>query len=297
MNVLITGGSGLLGKSLFDTRPQAMSLQGVHLQKYRLPKNMGNHCSLDIRSKKCVDRLFTKHKFEVVIHAAGIASVDYVKKNYAESLESNIVGTLNISSACRKSGAYLIYISSNAVFDGLSAPYAESSRPNPVNEYGEIKLECERLIEKTLSNACIIRPILMYGWNHPAGRSNPVTWVLEKLRTGQKINVVDDVWENPLYNRSCGEAIWRAVEMRPSGKVHLAGADVLNRFELAKITADVFGLDGGLISAVKSTSFPSLAQRPPNTTFSTNKMQELLGVKPERIRAGLEDMKRREEKK
>ena len=85
--------------------------------------------------------------------------------------------------------------------------------------------------------------------------------------------------------------------MRPSGKVHLAGADVLNRFELAKITADVFGLDGGLISAVKSTSFPNLAQRPPNTTFSTNKMQELLGVKPERIRAGLEDMKRREEKK
>lgn len=287
----------MLGKSLFETRPQAMSLQGVHLQKYRLPKNMGNHRSLDIRSKKCVDRLFAKHKFEVVIHAAGIASVDYVKNHYAESLESNIVGTLNISSACRKSGAYLIYISSNAVFDGLSAPYAETSRPNPVNEYGEIKLECERLIEKTLPNACIIRPILMYGWNHPASRSNPVTWVLEKLRTGQKINVVDDVWENPLYNRTCGEAIWRTIEMRPSGKVHLAGADVLNRFELAKMTAEVFGLDGGLISAVKSTSFPNLAQRPPNTTFSTNKMQELLGVKPERIRAGLEDMKRREEKK
>lgn len=297
MNVLITGGSGLLGKGLFETRPQGMSLQSVHLQKYRLPRKMGNHHSLDIRSKKCVDRLFAKHKFQVVIHAAGIASVDYVKNNYAESLESNIVGTLNISSACRKSGAYLIYISSNAVFDGLSAPYAETSRPNPVNEYGEIKLECERLIEKTHPNACIIRPILMYGWNHPASRSNPVTWVLEKLRTGQKINVVDDVWENPLYNRACGEAIWRAIEMRPSGKVHLAGADVLNRFELAKMTAEVFGLDSGLISSVKSTSFPNLAQRPPNTTFSTHKMQELLGVKPKRIREGLEDMKRCEEKK
>ena len=120
MNVLITGGSGLLGKGLFETRPQGMSLRSVHLQKYRLPRKMGNHHSLDIRSKKCVDRLFAKHKFEVVIHAAGIASVDYVKNNYAESLESNIVGTLNISSACRKSGAYLIYISSNAVFDGLA---------------------------------------------------------------------------------------------------------------------------------------------------------------------------------
>jgi dTDP-4-dehydrorhamnose reductase len=297
MNILVTGGSGLLGKGLFETRKQGVFLQSVHLHNYQLSRNMGDHCPLDIRSKKCVDQLFDRHKFEVVIHAAGIASVDYVKNNYAESLESNIVGTLNISSACRKSGAYLIYISSNAVFDGLSAPYAETSTPNPINEYGEIKLECERLIEKTLHNACIIRPILMYGWNHPTGRSNPVTWVLEKLRSGQKINMVDDVWENPLYNRTCGEALWRAIEMRPSGKVHLAGADVLNRFELAKMTAEVFGLDAGLISAVKSTSFPNLAKRPPNTTFSTNKMQELLGVQPESIRAGLEDMKMREGEK
>ena len=296
MNVLVTGGSGLLGKSVFETKPQAASLQCVHLQKYRVPKNMGNNRSLDIRSKKCVDRFFAKHKFDVVIHAAGIASVDYVKNNYAESLESNIVGTLNISSACRKSGAYLIYISSNAVFDGLSAPYNEASKPNPINEYGEIKLECERLIEKTIPDACIIRPILMYGWNHPTGRCNPVTLVIEKLRAGQKINLVDDVWENPLYNRNCGEALWRAIEMRPSGKVHLAGADVLNRYQLALPKAAVFGLDGELITAVRSTSFPNLAKRPPNTSFSTHKMQELLGVKPESIRAGLEDMKRREVK-
>jgi len=292
MNVLITGGSGLLGKSLFETRPQGMSLQSVHLQKYRLPRNMGDHRSLDIRSKKCVDRLFAKHKFEVVIHAAGIASVDYVKNNYSESLESNIVGTLNISSACRKNGSYLIYISSNAVFDGTSPPYDETSIPKPINEYGEIKLECERLIEKTIPSSCIIRPILMYGWNYPEGRSNPVTWVLEQIIKGQRIKVVNDVWENPLYNIDAAKAIWRAVQLKPTGKIHLAGPEVVNRYQLARQTVEIFGLDRSLISPVSSDYFPQLASRPKNTSFSLTKMSDNLGITPLNIKEGLIAMKK-----
>ena len=285
-----------MGKGIEEAMPDDCEIISIHQRPYHVNDSRVRHLVLDIRDKSAVEQLFTKHRFDAVIHAAGIASVDYVKNNYAESLESNIVGTLNISSACRKSGVYLIYISSNAVFNGLSAPYDENSKPDPVNEYGEIKLECERLIEKTIPDACIIRPILMYGWNHPTGRSNPVTWLLEKLKTGQNVNVVDDVWENPLYNRQCGESIWRTIEIRHGGKLHLAGADVLNRFQLAQLTSKVFGLDSGLITAVKSTSFPDLAPRPPNTSFSTHKMQELLGVKPVSVRAGLEDMKRREAK-
>jgi len=292
--ILITGGTGLFGKGMEETMPENCDIISIHLHPCKMNDSNVKHLVLDIRDKSAVEQLFIKYRFDAVIHAAGIASVDYVKNNYAESLESNIVGTLNISSMCRKGGAYLIYISSNAVFDGLSAPYDETSKPNPVNEYGEIKLECERLIEKTIPDACIIRPILMYGWNHLACRTNPVTWLIEKLKTGQKVNVVDDVWENPLYNQQCGEAIWKAIEMRPGGKVHLAGADVLNRFQLALLTAEVFGLDRGLITAVKSTCFPDLAPRPPNTSFSTHKMQELLGVKPVSVRAGLEDMHMRE---
>jgi len=294
--ILLTGGTGLLGKGVEETMPDDCEIISIHQRPYHINESRVKHLVLDIRDKSAVEQLFTKHRFDAVIHAAGIASVDYVKNNYAESLESNIVGTLNISSACRKNGVYLIYISSNAVFNGLSAPYDESCKPDPVNEYGEIKLECERLIEKTIPNASIIRPILMYGWNHAAGRSNPVTWLLEKLKTGQKINVVDDLWENPLYNRKCGEAIWRTIEIKPSGKLHLAGEDVLNRYQLALLTAEVFGLDSGLITAVKSTSFHDLAPRPPNTSFSTHKMQELLCVQPISVRAGLEDMKRREVK-
>jgi dTDP-4-dehydrorhamnose reductase len=292
MKVLITGDSGLLGKGLIETKPSNIIAQGVHLRKNINFINKNESRSIDIRNKKCVERLFHKEKYDVIIHAAGVASVDYVKNNYAESLESNIVGTLNISSACRKNGAYLLYISSNAVFDGKSPPYDETRRPNPINEYGEIKLECERLIEKTLeSSACIIRPILMYGWNHLKSRLNPVTWVLEKLKNSQKINLVNDVWENPIYNLDCARAIWRIVEKKMLGKIHLAGPEVVNRYQLGRMTAEVFGYDPSLISSVQSSFFFGIAKRPPNTSFCVSKMHEVLKIKTMSIKEGLQDMK------
>jgi dTDP-4-dehydrorhamnose reductase len=292
MRVLITGGTGLLGKALFQTKPIKYSALGVRLRKTRLKPNAVENVQLDIRNKMCVERLFNKHKFDVVIHTAGIASVDYVKNNYSESLESNIVGTLNISSACRKNGSYLIYISSNAVFDGTSPPYDETSIPKPINEYGEIKLECERLIEKTIPSSCIIRPILMYGWNYPEGRSNPVTWVLEQIIKGQRIKVVNDVWENPLYNIDAAKAIWRAVQLKPAGKIHLAGPEVVNRYQLARQTVEIFGLDHSLISPVSSDYFLQLASRPKNTSFSLTKMLKKLGITPLSIKEGLQAMKK-----
>lgn len=291
--VLITGGSGLLGKGMFETTPPDFSLESVHLKKYRLPRNAGKHSILDIRNKKAVDKFFEKNRFDVVIHAAGIASVDYVETNYAESLESNIVGTLNIASACRINNSKLIFISTNAVFDGTTPSYHEESPKNPVNEYGRIKLYCEELITKILPRALILRPILMYGWNHSTSRSNPVTWLIKKLRNGERVNIVNDVYENALYNIQCGDAIWNAILRDVFGIIHLAGSDSYNRYEMAMMTAEVFGLDSSLITPVNSSFFNAIAPRPLNTTFNTDRMRKILGVEPLTLMQGLLDMRKK----
>src|SRR5208283_728200 len=111
-------GTGLLGKGMEETAPADWKIVGVHQRPYSVDDSRARHLVLDIRDKIAVDRLFKRQRFDIVVHAAGIASVDYVEKHYAESLESNLVGTLNITSACRRSGTYLIYVSTNAVFDG-----------------------------------------------------------------------------------------------------------------------------------------------------------------------------------
>ena len=289
--ILITGGTGLLGKGMEETAPAGAKIVSVHQRAYKVDSAKARHLVLDIRDKRAVDRLFARHKFDAVVHAAGIASVDYVERHYAESLESNIVGTLNVTSACRLSGAHLIYVSTNAVFDGKRAPYTETDAVAPVNKYGRLKVECERLVIETLEHYTILRPILMYGWNHGVCRPNPATWIYDKLLRGETVDLVDDVTENPLYNLQCGAAAWAAARKKPSGVIHLAGKDAVNRWEFGRALAQVFGLDASLIRRVDSSRFPGIARRPPNTTLSTKRMEHELGVAPMTLEAGLRSMK------
>jgi dTDP-4-dehydrorhamnose reductase len=289
--VLITGGTGLLGKGMEETAPAEWGIVGVHQRPYAVEDSRASHLVLDIRDKIAVDRLFKRKKFDIVVHAAGIASVDFVEKNYAESLESNLVGTLNITSACRRADIPLIYVSTNAVFDGLKPPYHEDDPVNPVNKYGRIKVECERLVQETLKHYTIMRPILMYGWNHAVTRPNPATWIYEKLMRGEAVDMVDDITENPLYNIECGRLLWAIAAKPPAGVVHAAGKDSLNRYEFALKVAEVFSLNAALIRRVTSKHFPGIAPRPPNTTLSTKRMEHELGIRPLHLEEGLRAMK------
>ena len=289
--ILVTGGTGLLGKGLEETLPSGWRIVSVHQRDYEVEGSPSRHMVLDIRDKRAVDRLFGKNTFDAVVHAAGIASVDYVEKHYAESLESNIVGTLNVTSATRRAGKHLIYISTNAVFNGKKAPYREDDSVAPVNKYGGLKVECERLVRETLERWTIVRPILMYGWNHSVTRPNPATWIYEKLLRGEAVSMVDDVWENPLYNISCAQALWAIIRKRPEGVFHLAGKNRVNRCQFAKEVARAFGLDASLVKAASSNDFPGIAPRPRDTTFVTTRMERELGIKPLSLREGLAAMK------
>ncbi len=289
--VLITGGTGLLGKGMEETAPAGWNILSLHQRAYVVEDTRAEHLILDIREKKAVDRLFEKRTFDCVVHAAGIASVDYVERHYAESLESNIVGTLNVSSACRRAGVPMIYVSTNAVFDGRRAPYGETDPVGPVNKYGRLKVECERLVAETLERFTIVRPILMYGWNHMVTRPNTATWIYDKLIRGERIKLVTDVRENPLYNLQCGRALWSAVRKEPGGVIHLAGKTAVNRHQFALTLAKVFGLDASLIEPVTGAAFPDIAPRPPDTTLRTRRMEGELGVPAMSLEEGLKSMK------
>jgi|CXWL01.1.fsa_nt_gi dTDP-4-dehydrorhamnose reductase len=289
--ILVTGATGLMGKGFEETSSVQYQIVGLHMRDYVVKGAQSGHRVLDIRNQDLINKLFAEHEFDTVIHGAGVASVDYAQTHYAESLESNLIGTLNITAACRRKGVHLVYVSTNAVFDGTEAPYAEDHAVNPVNKYGQIKVQCEKLVTETLENYTIVRPILMYGWNHPACRQNPATWILEKLRAGEKIRLVTDVSENPLYNRQCGEALWEIVKKKPRGVMHLAGGEVVNRYEFGVRLAKIFGLDKSLIAPVDSSFFPTIAPRPKNTTFTTRRMESELGIRPSTVNQGLEQMK------
>jgi dTDP-4-dehydrorhamnose reductase len=293
VRALVTGGTGLLGKALTETCPRGSSLIVLHLSPLNVRPALSNELVADVRDRTEMDRVFGSQKFDVVIHAAGLSNVDYVQHHYAEAVRSNLFGTANVLECGNRFRKHLIYVSTNAVFDGTRAPYREGDPTCPLHAYGRIKELCEELVAKSAHSYSIVRPILMYGWNYPSRRPNLVTWLLERLGRREEVPVVTDVSENPLFYLQVGDALWKLVERHDIQLVHLGGAETVSRYEIALAVARAFDLDAGLIRPVNSGFFPELVPRPRNTSFVTERMEKELGVAPWSIAQGLQVMKER----
>jgi dTDP-4-dehydrorhamnose reductase len=289
MKIIITGGSGILGGYLVETAPARFQITATYHSN--LPRSEGcGFAWLDITDASAVDGLFREIKPEAVIHTAGAANVDFCQKNQEQGYSNNVTGTGNIISACRAGNIRLIHLSTNAVYGGDAPPYGEESPMEPVNIYGQQKKESDNLVRKSGLDWTIVRPILMYGWSRPWSRKDFVVWVLENLKAGKPVKLVDDVSENPLSAEVCAQAIWGCLEKRMAGEFNLAGKDVVNRYQLGLTAAKVFGHDPGLIEPVKNESFKNIAPRPANTSFNALKMASVLGLEPQPLEEGLRRM-------
>lgn len=294
IKVFITGGTGLLGHHLIMTAPKAHDISCTFFPEHKknaIPYNCGKY-HLDVTDAGAVLAAMRKIRPDYVVHTASLANVDYVEKHKEEAEKTNVGGTVNIIRGCMETGSRLIYISSNAVFDGNHPPYSEEDPVNPISYYGRLKAKEEELVRKSGLKYSIVRAILMYGWNLDAERKNPVTWLLDELDSGRTVNMVDDIFCNPLFAMDSVNAIWKIVELDKQGVFHVGGRDEFSRYRFALAVAEVFGLEKKLIRPVKNEFFSGIAPRPRNTTYSIEKIKRELGVFPLGAREGLAEMKR-----
>ena len=245
----------------------------------------------DVTDRKQMQSVFEWAKPDVVIHTAAIGSVDFAEKNREEARKVNVCGTEVVAALCQIFKSRLIYISSNAVFDGRAPFYSETVPVNPINYYGELKVEAENIVRESGISWAIVRPILMYGWPYNGERDNPVVWWVRSLENGKPIKVVDNVFNKPLPAWSCAEVVWEIIRQNRTGIYHAAGRDHLSLYQFALQVAEVFDLDARLITTVPDSYFPEIAPRPRDTSFDTSKMESELGVKTVSVKDGLVRMK------
>ncbi len=276
--ILVTGGTGLLGKALAASVPPEVDPCWTHLRNLPAGVAPTRFTPLDVAVRESVFRLFAKLRPAAVVHAAAMGNVDFAEQHREVAWQANVGGTQNIVDACRDYGARLIYLSSNAVFDGDHPPYDEVSPRHPVNSYGRLKVEAEDLVLASGLSWSLIRPILMYGWPYPHGRDNPVTTWIRQLGAGQPVKAVDDRYWQPLYVGDCATLVWRLLQRQCEGVFHIAGPERLTMEEFARETARVFYLDERLIQPVHSDFFPALAPRPVDTSFVLTKLQREVGL-------------------
>ena len=284
--------NGLLGRHLVQSRSQESEILGIIRSKDLIGSRVACEThALDLMQFSEVIQVLDTFAPEVIIHTAAEGRVDTVQKRIDEFSKLNVELPALLSKYAKDSGAQIVHLSSNAVFEGRAESYSDYSGPDPINDYGVLKAEAERSVIEQNPSALIVRPILMYGWPQPSGRQNPVTSWISNLREGKKIRVVDDVWTEPLAAWDCAEAIWCALDKEMSGPLNVSGGVKMSLFELAHTVASVFELDSSLIEPASSGDFPTLAPRPVSTSFDLKRLTEELHFHPFPPLEGLEKLK------
>jgi dTDP-4-dehydrorhamnose reductase len=248
------------------------------------PRFAGGSCGyapLDITSLEDVRHLFEDFTPSVVINCAAETQVDHCETNRDACWSVNAEAVEHLARQCHQSGAHLIQVSTDFVFNGEDGPYREGARPDPVNFYGKSKQAGENAARGAgLDKWSVARTVLVYGTGEKLAHSNFALWVIDRLTSGEPIRVVTDQWRTPTYAPDLAAGIERIARYGKSGIFHLSGRELMSVYEFATTVADVFDLDDALIQPTDGSEFRQPAERPPRTGFIILKAETELGYKP-----------------
>ena len=294
MKILITGANGLLGqhlvKLLLDTTDHEIIATSKREPRLILQNSRLHYYSLDITDGMAVDLLLEKLQPDTIIHCAALTQVDECEQQPIKAWEINVTATRFIVDAAKKINAFVIFVSTDFVFDGLSGPYKEEDTVNPVSYYGSTKVAAEKAVTESGPPYAIARTCLLYGNILFGTRSNVISWVKENLEQGKTIKVVSDQWRTPTYVEDLAKGILLIAEKKAVGLFHISGKDFLSPYDMAMATADYLHLDKSLIEKVDASVFTQPAKRPATTGFVIDKAKEVLNYSPLSFTEGLKKM-------
>jgi dTDP-4-dehydrorhamnose reductase len=268
--ILITGATGYLGSCLAKHLSSLFEVVATHFTKqpFSLPSIWWE--KLDVTDKNNVERVFERTLPDIVIHCSAIASIGECEASHSIAVKMSLAGTNDIVRASNRFNAYLIFLSTDMVFDGESAPYDESSKPAPLSVYGKTKLEAEKVC---LPSALVLRLSLCYGYTGSGGRSF-LESAIEKIKHGEKAVFFHDEWRTPLWVWDLAKAVERIARARPMGLIHLGGNERMSRLEMAQRACKKLGADLSLIvpaSRLGSEGTP----RPKDLSLDISKFRQL----------------------
>lgn len=180
MKILIAGAGGMVGSVL--ARSLAASHEVLPLRR----------ADLDITHRENIRRLMLIHHPDLIINCA-VFGVDACEADPAQAHAINVAGPELLAEAAAEAGAEILHYSTNYVFDGQLAAgnfYTKANRTNPVNVYGQSKLDGEMAVRQAAPRSYILRTSWVYG----TGGKNFLTLAPQWLQARQRFSAVTDIY-------------------------------------------------------------------------------------------------------
>ena len=259
MRILVTGASGQLG---YDVERE-LERRGI--------EHLGTSSrELDITDRAAVEHLMQSYRPDAVIHCAAYTKVDLAEDEPERCWAVNADGTRNVAAACRRTGAKLLYISTDYVFPGTGERSYETGDPTgPVNTYGRSKLAGELAVQSLLEKYFIVRISWVFGKNG----NNFVKTMLRLAETRAELSVVCDQIGSPTYTADLAPLLCDMVQTERYGVYHATNEGTCAWSEFAEA---IFELAGRQVAVhpIPTSAYPTKAARPLNSRMSKESLRD-----------------------
>ncbi len=279
MRILVTGSSGMLWQALCAKLADRHEVIGIDIKEVAGCKlQVADFFQLDITDRNLIIQKIEEVAPDIIIHCAAYTDVDGCELNPEKAQELNVAATATIAEGCKLTSSYMIYISTDFVFDGKKkSPYTEKDKPNPINVYGKTKLEGENAVKDALDKYLIIRTSWLFG----KGGKNFVDIILSRAKKEKELKVVNDQVGCPTYAIDLAEAMSSVIGSQLSvirGRLlNITNPGSCSWYEFAREIIDLAGIKDVKIFPISSEELGRPAKRPKMSVLDNTQFRQISG--------------------
>ena len=287
MKVLLTGGSGQVGREILKSKPKEIEIICPSRDK------------LDLSDHYACKKIVKDQKPDWIINCGAYSQVDDAEKNVQLSQKINGYAPAAFVETINEINTNLLHISTDYVFDGnQNFPYKENQERNPLSQYGASKALGEELIEKkinTIEKATILRT----SWVISHIDKNFVLTMLRLHSQKETIKVVSDQIGCPTSAGELAKVCWRIIELKKKKKLpfilHWCDAGVASWFDIAVAVGELakeldINKKEALVLPINTSDYPTPARRPKYSLLNTQNTSFLLDIYPIHWRKNLKNI-------
>jgi dTDP-4-dehydrorhamnose reductase len=269
MKVFVTGAGGMTGAQL---------VSGARAKGWGVA--YASHTDLDISDYSAVEDAISRETPDIVFNAAAYTAVDKAEEAVEDAMSVNSSGAANVARAAALTGAGIIHVSTDYVFDGTAAaPYRPDDDPGPINVYGESKLAGEIGVRDECARHLIVRT----SWVYSHEGKNFVLTMLRAAGEGRDLKVVNDQTGSPTSSHDLASALISAAEKLArdetvAGTYHFTNSGQTTWYDFAREIFRIRGIDPR-IEPVSTADFKTAARRPKWSVLDCTSFEKTFGVK------------------
>ena len=253
MKILVTGVNGQLGYDVVKVlNARKIECKGVDMADF------------DITDAAAAEKYITEYSPDAVIHCAAYTAVDRAEDDAETCYKVNVLGSENLAKACKKTGAKMLYVSTDYVYGGSGTePFEPTDATDPKSVYGRTKLGGEEAVRKYVDKFFVVRTSWVFGING----NNFVKTMLRLGSEREVLTVVDDQIGSPTYTPDLARLICDLIVTEKYGIYHGTNE---NYCSWAEFAAEIMKKGGKkcVIKPIPSSEYPAKAERPLNSRLS-----------------------------